>query len=58
MRESLEFEMEAANVFQVFDDVITNLENVDVALDEIHQVASSGKGVSAAFVKVVLLLCV
>ena len=41
MRESLEFETHAVNVFGVFDDVITNLENVDVALSEIHSAGQS-----------------
>ncbi|XP_061172703.1 uncharacterized protein LOC133182022 [Saccostrea echinata] len=36
MRESLEFETYAMQIFGMFDEVIQNLENVDAALDEIE----------------------
>ncbi|XP_021370616.1 uncharacterized protein LOC110461478 [Mizuhopecten yessoensis] len=42
MRESLEFETRAVDIFQMFDDVIANLESVDIGLEEIHRVAASG----------------
>lgn len=42
MRESLEFEVRAGDIFQMFDDVIVNLESVDIGLEEIHRVAASG----------------
>lgn len=36
LRESLEFETYAMQIFGLFDEVIQNLENVDAALDEIE----------------------
>ncbi|KAK3093094.1 hypothetical protein FSP39_010999 [Pinctada imbricata] len=50
MRESLEFETHAVNLFGLFDDVISNLENVDAALSDIHDAAQSSL-MSEALVK-------
>lgn len=41
MRASEAFENTAMEIYQVFDDVINNLENVDAALKEIRRAAMS-----------------
>ncbi|XP_021370612.1 uncharacterized protein LOC110461474 [Mizuhopecten yessoensis] len=42
MRASLEFGIDAMGTFQVFDDVISNLEEVDVAIKKIKRTAKIG----------------
>ena len=52
MRESLEFETYAMQIFGLFDEVIQNLENVDAALDEIEH---TGKQLTIQLITVSVL---
>ena len=52
MRESLEFETYAMQIFGLFDEVIQNLENVDAALDEIEH---TGKQLTLQLITVSVL---
>lgn len=41
MHNSEDFEIVALEIFQVFDDVIDNLESVDAALNALHKASKS-----------------
>lgn len=53
LRESLEFETYAMQIFGLFDEVIQNLENVDAALDEIEH---TGKQLTLQLITVPVLV--
>lgn len=53
LRESLEIETYAMQIFGLFDEVIQNLENVDAALDEIEH---TGKQLTLQLITVPVLV--